>query len=118
MVYLVRFNDNSDENGIWLLDLQDPNLEPQPLPFFGAYRWRDNQHLVYVPFDPEADSLTFYEYDVVSGETRPLFPHDGSSLNLAIANNDWQISPDGTKIAMVAAKDAKLYGIWILDIGE
>ncbi len=118
MVYLVRFNADPGKNGIWLLDLQDPKLKPQPLPFFGAYRWRDSQHLVYIPFDPEAGGHIFYEYDAVSGETFSLFPRDGSVLNLAIANNDWQISPDGTKIALLATKDSELDGIWVIDIAD
>jgi hypothetical protein len=118
LVYLVRFNADSDKNGVWLLDLQDPKLKSQPLPFFGAYRWLNNQRLVYVPFDPNAEGTTFYEYDVVSGESRPLYPRDGSVLDLQIANNDWQISPDGTKIALVAAKGIDLDGIWVIDIGE
>lgn len=118
MVYLVRFNVDSDKNGIWLLDFENPDLESEPLPFFGAYRWRDNRHLVYVPFDPEAEGHVFYEYDVVSGQTRPLFPKDGNPLKLTIANNNWQISPDGSKIALLAARETELDGIWVIDLGQ
>ncbi len=118
MVYLVRFNADSDKNGVWLLDLLDPALKPQPLPFFGAYRWRDNQRLVYVPFDPNAGGHVFYEYNVISKETSPLFPAGGLPLGLTIANNDWQISPDGRKIALVAAKGPELDGIWVIELSR
>jgi hypothetical protein len=115
LVYYVSFEVEAGENGIWLLDLENPAQAPQKLPFFGTYRWRDNQRLIYVPFDPAATEHNFYEYNVVTGETRPLFP-DGTSLT--IANNDWQVSPDGRKIALVAAKGTALDGIWVLDIDQ
>lgn len=113
LVYYVRFESEAEKNGIWLLDLQNPAEAPQKLPFFGAYRWRDNDHLIYVPFDAEAAEHNFYEYDITSGETRSLFP---TGTNLTIANNEWKVSPDGRKIALVAAKGFGLDGIWVLDL--
>ncbi len=118
MAYLVRFNNDGLDNGVWLLDLEDPNLEAQLLPFFGSYRWRDNERLVYIPFTPDASGVTFYEYNIVTQESRPLYPQDGSTLNLTIANNDWQISPNGRKLAMVTAQGQDLNGIWVADIAE
>ena len=52
-------------------------------------------------------------YDILTQETRPLFPE---GTNLTIANNDWQVSPDGRKIALVAAGGTELDGIWVIDI--
>jgi hypothetical protein len=119
MAYLVRFHADSDKNGLWLLDLQDPALKPRPLPFFGAYRWRDDGRLIYVPFEPDEKSgLTFHEYDVKTGQTRQLFPQEGAPLGLTIANNDWQVSPDGSRIALVATDGQQLDGIWVIDIGR
>jgi hypothetical protein len=69
--------------------------------------------LIYVPFDPLATYHDFYEYNVVTGQEYPLFP-DGTQLT--IANNDWQVSPDGRKIAMVAASGMELDGIWVHEI--
>jgi hypothetical protein len=111
--YISREPVAAGVNGMWLLDLQQPTPGAQRLPFFGAYRWRDNQHLVYVPFEPEATEHNFYEYDVVSGRSRPLFP---SGAGLTIANNDWQISPDGRWLALLATQDTALDGIWVLDL--
>jgi Tol biopolymer transport system component len=96
------------------MDLTDPSGAPRKLPFFGSYRWRDERWLIYVPFDPEATSHDFYEYDLLTGQTRPLFPR--GTTHLTIANNDWQVSPDGRKIVLVAAKGMKLDGIWVIDI--
>jgi hypothetical protein len=113
MVYYVTFETESAENGVWLMDLQNPGQPAQKLPFFGTYRWRDDRRLIYVPFDPIATYHDFYEYNVVTGQEYPLFP-DGTKLT--IANNDWQVSPDGRKIVMVAASGLQLDGIWVLEI--
>ena len=112
LVYYVRLEPDPDKNGVWLMDLADP-AAPQKLPFFGTYRWRDEDRLIYVPFDLDAGAHNFYQYDLRTDRTRPLFP-DGT--NLTIANNDWQVSPDGGKIALVAAQGTELDGIWVMDI--
>ena len=115
LVYYVTFEPQASQNGIWLLDLQRPTLFPRKLPFFGTYRWRDNQNLLYIPFDPTATEHSFYEYNVITRQTRPLFPE---GTGLTIANNEWQISPDGRKIVLLAAKDNALDGLWLLDISQ
>ena len=115
LVYYASLEKETDKNGVWLLDLFKPAQAPQRLPFFGTYRWGDNQHLIYVPLNPDATSHEFYEYDVLTQEAQPLFPE---RTNLTIANNDWQVSPDGRKIALVAANGTQLDGIWVLDINQ
>ena len=113
LVYYVSFEAEAEQNGVWLIDLQNPTQTPQKLPFFGAYRWRDPQRLIYIPLDPDATSHDFYEYNILTKETRPLFP---AGTNLTVANNDWQVSPDGRKIALVAAKGTELDGTWVIEI--
>jgi hypothetical protein len=115
LVYYVSFETQVEENGVWLLNLHNLAQAPRKLPFWGTYRWRDNQSLVYVPFDPAVTQHNFYAYNVVSGQTRPLFP---AGTNLTIANNDWQVSPDGLKIVLVVARGMQLDGLWVLDISQ
>jgi Tol biopolymer transport system component len=115
LVYYVTFEPEAEKNGLWLLDLQAARPTPLKLPFFGSYRWRDSQHLVYIPFDPQATSHNFYEYNTRTGQTRPLFP---GGTNLVIANSDWQISPDGRHIVLTAAKGTALDGLWVLDLDQ
>jgi len=110
LVYYIRFNADTGKNGVWLYDLQNPALPSQKLPLFGTYRWRDNDRLVYLPFEPAASEHNFYEYSVSSGQTRPLFPN---GTGLMIANNDWRISSDGQKIALPATDSSQLNGIWL-----
>jgi Tol biopolymer transport system component len=113
LVYYVSFEPETHKNGLWLLDLQNPTQAPQKLPFFGAYRWRDSERLIYIPFDPAATEHNFYEYNIITNQSRALFP---GGTALTIANNDWRVSPDGNKIALLAAKGAEFDGIWVLDI--
>lgn len=115
LVYYVSFQPEAGKNGTWLLDLQNPKQGPQKLPFFGTYRWRDNERLLYVPLDPEATEHNFYEYNVLTGQTRPLFP---TGTKLMIANNDWRVSPDGRKIVLLAAKGTELDGIWVVEFDK
>ena len=114
LVYYTRAEPDI-QDGLWMLDLTAETLAAEPLPFFGAYRWRDNNRLVYVPFDPDAPEHNFFEYNLGTGENRALFP---GGTGLSIANNGWQISPDGSKIALLATAtdDRLLNGIWVLDI--
>ena len=65
------------------------------------------------PSEPEATEHNFYEYDVATGQNRALFPN---GTNLTIANNDWDVSPDGNKIALVAARGTEVDGIWVLEL--
>lgn len=115
LVYYVTFESNPLENGIWLFDLQNPSLVPQKLPFFGTYRWRDNERLIYVPFDADATEHNFFEYNVRTGLTRPLFP---AGTGLVVANNEWHVSPDGDQIALLATNGFELDGIWVLDLDQ
>jgi hypothetical protein len=113
LVYYVTFEADTEKNGVWLVDLEGPTAKPRKLPFFGTYRWRDNQRLIYVPLDPESITHEFFEYNINTRQTQALFPE---GTGLTIANNDWRVSPDGRKIAMVAARGLELDGIWVLDI--
>lgn len=114
LVYYTRFEPGLDD-GLWLLDLAAASPAPQKLPFFGAYRWRDANRLIYVPFNPDATTHNFFEYNVATGDNRALFP---AGSNLTIANNDWRVSPDGRRLALLAAQAGALNGIWVIDLPE
>ena len=116
MIYMTRFEGDAG-SGVWLLDLTAAHPQPERLPFFGSYRWRNDHQILYIPFDPAATRHVFYEYDLDSRQSRPLFPTDGET-RFIIANNDWQVSPDGRKIAFVAAKGTALDGIWVIDLDQ
>ena len=56
MTYFIALADDPANNGIWYVDLTAPQPEPRRLPFFGSYKWRDDRTLIYIPFNPDAES--------------------------------------------------------------
>jgi hypothetical protein len=116
LVYQSRFNEEAEKNGMWLIDLNAARPEPERLPFLGAYRWRDKSHLVSIPFDPAVKIHRFYQYNVESGQAGRLFPAEDTNFNLTITNGSWEISPDGSKIALLAANGTVMDGLWVIDL--
>ena len=114
LVYYTAFADDPADNGLWYLDLTAIPLAPRKLPFLGAYRWQGNEALVYVPFDPEEESHLFYSLDLASGQSHPLT--DAGQPQLKITNNDWSVSPDGSKILFLASWGEALDGLWLVEL--
>jgi hypothetical protein len=114
LVYYGALNENPEDNGTFYVDLTAQVPTPQPIPWIGSYQWQDDDTLIYVPFDPEAESHLFYHYDVASGESRQLTTTEQTPL--VIANNDWSISPDGSKILLLAANGFALDGLWLVEL--
>jgi hypothetical protein len=89
-----------------MLDMQ-PDAQPQHLPFFGAWRWRDAQSIYYLPLDPAIPYQSLHYYDLVTGEDRML-----TDQPFLVANGDWSVSPDGDQIAFWNAND---FTLWLLE---
>lgn len=106
IVFQMPFQEDPNASGIYLLQTQ-PGAVPQKLPFFGAYRWRDDQSLYTLSFDGSTDVHTLGVYDITTGEHRTLT--DPDELPIRVANGDWQVSPDGTRISYVDPTDYALY---------
>ncbi|MBW4437607.1 MAG: peptidoglycan DD-metalloendopeptidase family protein [Pleurocapsa minor GSE-CHR-MK-17-07R] len=85
--------------------------QPQKLDWFGAYTWRDADSVYYVPFDSTQSINMLRYYHVVTGEDRLLT--DPATQPFAIANGDWSVSPDGTRIAFWNALDDTT---WMLEV--
>jgi hypothetical protein len=116
LLYLAPFQSGGD-GGLYLLRTQ-PGARPRLLPFVGGWRWRDSHSLLYIPYQPtpEADKfvaeskaapMTLRLYDLRTGADRPL------NVTLAVANDDWQVSPDGAHVVYRAADDGAL---WLLTL--
>lgn len=112
LVYFLTFQPSPSDDGLWLVPT-DGSQRPRHLDFFGSYRWRDDSHLLYVLLELDLASHTLWEYDVLSGASRPLT--DPTVTSLKIANNDWAVSPDGRYVVFVNAAD---HNLWLLDLGR
>lgn len=114
IVFFTALAENPVNNGIWYADITTPHVIPEKLPILGAYKWRDNQTLIYIPFNPQATHHVFHTYNVITGEDRQIT--DSSQMLATIANNDWTISPDGNRIVFLATNGETLDGLWLVDL--
>lgn len=114
LAYTISLDTQDPEaNGLWIAPTTPGLAETRRLEVFGAYRWRDDSRLVYVPMLPGAGSHALVEYDATSGSSALLF--DPTELPISIAANDWSISPDGKVLAFRSADDGN---IWLVNLPE
>ncbi len=107
LAFYVAMEPRADDNGLWLLRLRDGKA--RRLDLFGSYRWRSEGQLLIIPLDLGEIGPSLWQVDAVSGRARRLT--DPSLTSLPIANNDWQVSPDGLKIVFLSWQDRNL---WLL----
>jgi len=111
VVYMVSLDRQSpDANGVWVAPTDPAQGAPRKLDAFGAYRWRDGGRLLLVPMAP-GTAHAVWQYDAASGARTLLV--DPAVVPIRIANNDWSVSPDGSKLAFVAEEDRN---IWVVEL--
>jgi hypothetical protein len=99
IAYYVAF-DTPSRNGMFLQSRDGPR---RTLGWFGSYRWRDNNRLIYVALKTGVQRHTLMEYNVSSQTSRTL-------LELPkISYDQWQVSPDGSRVVFLNATDRNLY---------
>ncbi len=105
----VAFENDPGRNGIWVVRT-DGRLSKK-IPVYGAYRWRTDNQLLVIPLsmsEPDPYVLQFdLEGDRIWRITDPL------ETSLPIANNDWQVSPDGKKMVFLSAIDGNLQVLYL-----
>lgn len=108
IAYVITNDADPARNGLWLARTDESDT--RKLDFFGALQWRDDERFIYAPFEMNAPTHSFYEYNARTGESRRLTPPDQP---FKIASGDWSVSPDGSKIIFVNAADNNLW-LWQL----
>jgi Tol biopolymer transport system component len=111
LAYLVTFSDDPAQNGLWLADTHTG--ERRRLEQFGGYNWRDENHLLLVPLLLDQPLHWLIEIEAASGAAQVRT--DPGQTPFKIANGDWQVSPDGQKLAFLSAVDGN---IWLLELGD
>jgi hypothetical protein len=104
----VAFEQAEGHNGLWVVDTGTG--EGLRLDSYGSYRWRNEGELLVIPYDLET-GLAFWQYDVSTGLGFQLT--EPEIISFAIANNDWVVSPDGSRVVYVSAED---YSLWLLQL--
>ncbi len=107
IAYYVALSSDPDANGLWIVPTDgSPGIK---LDLFGAYRWHYDDMLVVIPLEMEAPGISLWQVDAASGEGVQLTYPELTSIS--IANNDWQISPDGRRMVYLSAED---HNLWVL----
>lgn len=109
LAFYIAFEPIAENNGLWLLRLRDGRA--RRIALFGSYRWRSEGQLLVIPLDLDEPSPSLWQVDVVSGRVRRLT--DPRLTPLPIANNDWQVSPDGSRLVFLSSQDRNL---WVLPL--
>ena len=104
IAFYVALSSDSEANGMWIVPTDGtPAIK---LGLFGAYRWRYDDVLVVIPMEMDAPGISLWQVDASSGEAVQLTHPELTSIS--IANNDWQISPDGRQMVFLSAEDHNL----------
>ena len=113
VVFFIAQAQDEALDGTYLLKLSNvvsgtAGVQPQRLDFFGAYRWRDATHLLYIPLKLNLPSHELWQLDVSAGQSTLLIPASAES-QFKVGNGDWDVAPDGNLITYVNARDRNIW---------
>jgi hypothetical protein len=100
LAYYVAF-DSLTRNGMFVLDTSSGTT--RRVPWFGSYRFRDANRLVFIPMQ-NSKTHSLYEWDLRTNTQRLLL-----DLGAKIAVDDWQIAPNGSSMVFVSAANRTLH---------
>ncbi len=112
IAFFLSFADEPTENGLWVISADGTTRRQLDLPRFGAYLWRDDNTLLFIPMRaPDEASMQLWAIDAPTGQLQPLT--DPASLSFSISNGDWEVSPDGRHVVFVNSADRN---IWLITL--
>jgi murein DD-endopeptidase MepM/ murein hydrolase activator NlpD len=110
LMFYSTYNEDPALDGIYTIETQAGASAVQ-LPWFGAWRWRDNDSVFYIPFNPVDNRMSLAYYHIPTATNRVLATPD--QFAFTVANGDWSVSADGQRIAYLNAYDMTT---WLLEI--
>lgn len=110
LMFVLTAQPDPAASGIYTIETK-VGAAAEQLPWFGGWRWRDANSVYYIPFDVSSSSQILAYYHIPSRTDRYLT--DPNVLSFTIANGDWAVSPDGSKIAFTNARDLNM---WLLEL--
>ena len=110
VAFYAAFTGDPGKNGLWVVRIDGSSISK--ITPFGAYRWRDEGHLLLIPLTG-AELPSIFEVDPVAGRAAQLT--DPMLTSLPIANSDWLVSPDGSRVAFTSWADR---AVWVLTLPE
>ena len=108
IAYTATLQTDRSLAGIWLIGADGGGR--RKLALTGGYRWTpDSRALLYLPPPIGGTSDELWRYTLADGTRTPLVT--GAQLPFAVAQDEWELAPDGTAIAYRSATDG---AIWTL----
>ena len=101
VAYSVAF-DRPERNGMFVQPTTGGAA--RRLNWFGSYGWRGSGSLLYIPLTLNVPTHTVWRYGLDDNTSRPLL-----NLGTKVQSGDWQVSPDGQKVAFRRAGDGNIY---------
>ena len=101
----VAFTGDQAKDGLWVVSTVGKGAFK--VPSFGAYRWRSEGILLVVPLDNGRSSIRLIQVDAALAHTKDVDLAPGTVGG--IANNSWEVSPDGRWMVYQSAVDLNLW---------
>ena len=95
----IAFETDPDRNGLWVVRTNGRGTAR--IPVYGSYRWRSDGQLLVIPTATDEKEPSILQFDVMNDRVYRLTDPDVTTL--PIANNDWNVSPDGEKIVFLSS---------------
>ncbi len=106
IVYLAALEANAEDNGLFIVNAD--GSAKRKLPLVGGVRWYpDSKALLILPFQTDNGADQLMRIDAATLATTPLT--DRAALPFRVAQDEWEVAPDGTRIAFNALTDSNIY---------
>ena len=106
IVYLAALEAKADDNGLFSVNAD--GSAKRKLPLVGGMRWSpDSKSLLMLPFQTDNGADQLIRIDVATLGTTPLT--DRAALPFRVAQDEWEVAPDGTRIVFNALTDSNIY---------
>lgn len=111
MAHVSMWNRKGDEDGLWVT--RTDGSRRRRIAIIGSYRWTSDNRLLVIPHRASRSaSHEVWEVSPETGDVRRLT--DPSTMPFQIANFDWDVSFDGSKLVYVSAVDKS---VWRIELG-
>ncbi len=108
LVYLAALEEKPEDNGLFIA--RADGTMKRKIPLIGAVRWLpDSTALVIVPTQTDNGPDQLVRIDAATLATTTLT--DRAALPFRIAQDEWQLAPDGTRIVFTSLTDGTIYAL-------
>jgi Tol biopolymer transport system component len=106
IVYLAALEEQPGDNGLFIVNAD--GSAKRKLPLIGGIRWApDSRSMIILPVQTDNGPDQLVRIDTTTLATTPLT--DRAALPFRVAQDEWQLSPDGARIVFNALTDSTIY---------